>query len=154
MTRWDEIAEPVLRWVQTYPSFLAKPQFLTLPIGEPTAFEEIKGLDSRQVNDALQRLQSRGLISGQKDDFGREVLWSKLRLTPDGLRYLDEWPDLEQLETASALNAVLGQLASGAPEDDATALRRAEELVTRAGGDVIRDAVSELAAGAVTDVAE
>jgi DNA-binding PadR family transcriptional regulator len=154
MARWEEIAEPVLRWVQRYPSFLSEPLLLTLAITEPTPFEDIEGLDSRQVNDALKRLQSRGLISGEMDHFGRDVIWGKLRLTADGLRLLDEWPDLEKIEAASALGAVLEQLATTAPHEDATALRRTEAYVARTSGELIRDAVSELTADAVKDIAE
>jgi hypothetical protein len=66
-------------------------------------------------------------------------VFTRLRLAPDGLRVLSEWPPAEQAQLGAALVQVLLALADEAEEPDAKPLRRAAGAVGRFASDVVFD---------------
>jgi hypothetical protein len=147
MTIWQEIDEPVLRWVASLPSTLSMEMF-ELALVEPVPFEAIPGLDSRQVHDALSRLGSHGFIDGRESPSMQKTVWNALRVTAQGLTVLGEWPDLDRVASATAIHRLLGALAEGAPDDEKSALRRAAGVISRTADEVIEGTVADIAASA------
>ena len=154
MTTWETTDEPVLQWVFSLPPVIGRDR----PNGGLYEFQKLQSEpcpdigdhESRDVADALDRLYSHGLIAGNCDDLGRESLWWNLRVSALGLRLLGEWPDYDQLATATGIRSVLLHLAKQAPEEEAGVLKKAAGVVGRAGD----DAVGELVAEAAKDVIE
>lgn len=103
----------------------------------------VDGVEPANVDAALHRLESAGFISGNSDPGMR--LWWRLRLAPNGLVYLGEWPDVELATSSAALRTVLRTLADDAPADERDALARAAGFVGRTMDGVLRDTVNTLA---------
>lgn len=134
---WQQIDEPVLRFVQNA-QYNARYRF---DRKGPT--EEVPELDGAELDDALRRLGEHGLIAWAErvQTFGAYT-YSRLRLAPDGLRVLGEWPPAEHAQLGAAVVAILRSLAE---ETDDPA---EQKPLRRAAG-----AVAQLATGVAFDVA-
>lgn len=144
MTLWDRVDEPVLRWVASLAPTLA---FESWEIKERDSepFRPIKGLRSDEVQQALERLVSHGLIDGQAARSMRDTTWSRLRVTARGWIVLGKWPDLDRVASAAGLHRLLTALADEAPEEDRTAVRRAAGVIGRTADEVVRGTAADLA---------
>jgi hypothetical protein len=60
-------------------------------------------------------------------------------------RVRGEWPDLDRVATAAGMHRLLRALAEDAPEEEASALRRAAGALSRTANDVIPSTAAELA---------
>jgi hypothetical protein len=140
---WDRIDEPVLRWVATLPPSLATGKiwdFRAVNDGDAP----VDGVMPSDVDAALHRLERAAFVAGNSDP-GMHLWWS-LRLAPNGLVYLGEWPDVELATSSAALRSVLRALADNAPSDDQRdALARAAGFVGRTMDGVLRDTVNSIA---------
>jgi hypothetical protein len=151
-TLWETIDEPMLRWVAARPPSLDV-EIHQFPLREPEPFPDVDGLDSRDANESLLRLQSANLIDGIHGRTMGGDHWTELRVTAHGWIVLGEWPDLDRVATAASIHRLLRALADDAPEDDATALRRAAGVASRTVDAVVRDALAEVAHGAGEELA-
>jgi len=140
MTRWERTDEPVLRWVASLPPSHATNEILDFRGGDPSP---VDGIEPLEVDAALHRLHSVGFISGNSEPSMH--LWWRLRLAPEGLVYLGEWPEVELATSAETLRAVLRSLADDAPAEDGDALARAAGFVGRTMDGVLRDTVGQIA---------
>ncbi len=135
MTTCDEVDDLVLRWLfaqDQNPDWNGRTENLTLrPAPEPQlAFDG--ELDRRQVDEALKRLHSYGLIVGERGATTHYAYWSQLRVTADGLILLGQWPDLDRVASAQGLTVLLSELAGEATDpDDQKALRQTAGAVAR-----------------------
>lgn len=136
MSTWTESDEPVLRWLQEQaPSFLPETWYLQLGLRdsvEPP--DEVPGLNSEQMDQALTRLQEHGLIAGKRQETIGYASWSGLRVTARALQVLGEWPDLDQLTSAVGMKMLLDELAKSAEDpEDQGALRRMVGVIGEVG---------------------
>lgn len=136
MSTWTESDEPVLRWLQAQaPSFL--PQTWRLELGLRDSVEppdEVPGLNSEQMDQALTRLLEHGLIAGRRQETIGYAYWSGLRVTARALQVLGEWPDLDQLTSAVGVKMLLNELARSAGDaEDQGALRRMVGVIGEVG---------------------
>lgn len=129
-------------------------QMFDFELVEPKPFEPIEGLDTRQVHEALARLESHGLIDGRESPTMGQTSWHALRVTAQGLIILEEWPDLDRVASAAAIHRLLTLLADDAPEEEKSALRRAAGAVSRTAGDVIEGTVADIAGTAGREAAD
>ncbi len=146
MSAWDEIDEPVLRWLlaqDSNPDWRGRSEELPhAPTPAPTFRDD---LNSRQVDEALERLAGHGLISGQRETTNAYAFWIKLRLTASGLVLLGEWPDLDRVSGARGLATVLSELAGEtADPEDKRALRKAAGAVTQLGEAIVTSALESV----------
>jgi hypothetical protein len=116
-----------------------------LAIREPEPFQEIAPLSSAQVDEALRRLRSHGLIDGDDSQIPASSKWSRLRVTAYGWIVLGEWPDLDRVASAASLHRLLRAVAEQAPQQEKKALIRAAGVIGRTGNDVLRETIAELA---------
>lgn len=136
MSTWTESDEPVLRWLHAeVPSFLPETWRLRLGLRdsvEPS--DEVPGLSSEQMDQALARLLEHGLIAGRRKETIGYASWSALRLTARALQVLGEWPDLDQLTSAVGMKMLLDELAKSADDpEDQGALRRMVGVIGEVG---------------------
>lgn len=136
MSTWTERDKPVLRWLREQgSSFLPEPWNLRLGLRdwvEPP--EEVPGLTSQQMDQALVRLLEHNLIDGRRQEAIGFASWSGLRLTAQGMQVLGEWPDLDQLTSAVGMKMLLNELAkSAADSEDQGALRRMVGIIGEVG---------------------
>jgi hypothetical protein len=136
MSTWIESDEPVLRWLREQgSSFL--PETWNLRLGLRDSVEspdEVPGLTSEQMDQALIRLLEHGLIDGRRQEAIGFASWSGLRLTAHGMQVLGEWPDLDQLTTAVGLKMLFNELAKSATDtEDQGALRRMVGVIGEVG---------------------
>jgi hypothetical protein len=118
---------------------------LDLELRQPEPFDPVPGLTSGDVQKALLRLRSHGLIDGTEIAAFGNSTWTRLRVTAPGLIVLGEWPDLDRVASAAALHRLLRELSDDAPEEDQTALRRAAGVVARTADDVLRGTAADVA---------
>lgn len=144
-TLWERVDERVLRWVATLPPSLEQ-EILELPLREPEPFAAVPDLDTNQVNESLRRLVSHKLIEAHESGTFTSALWYRLRVTAQGWIVLDEWPDLDRVATAAALNGILRALAHEAPDAEREPLMRSAGVLSRTADDVIRGTATEVAA--------
>jgi DNA-binding PadR family transcriptional regulator len=154
MSTWSETDEPLLRWVHEQPSsFIPETWILRLELRRYTKpSEEVPGLSTEQVDQALIRLQEHGLIDGERGEAIGFSSWSRLRVTALGLQVLGEWPDLDKLASAASLKLLLNELADAAPDsEDQSALRRLIGVAGEVGEGVVvstlNNAAGELGTG-------
>jgi hypothetical protein len=152
-TLWDEVDEPVLRWVFSLPPSLSM-ELHTLELREPEPFEPIPGLDSRQIHDALSRLVSHGFVDGRESAAMQSSTWNALRVTAQGLIVLGQWPDLDRVASAAAIHRLLTALAEDAPVEERSALKRAAGAVSRTAAEVITGTVTDVARAAGREVVD
>jgi hypothetical protein len=150
MSTWTERDKPVLRWLREQgSSFLPEPWNLRLGLRdwvEPP--EEVPGLTSQQMDQALVRLLEHNLIDGRRQEAigfaswsglgrnapGKQVVGLLARLTAQGMQVLGEWPDLDQLTSAVGMKMLLNELAkSAADSEDQGALRRMVGIIGEVG---------------------
>jgi hypothetical protein len=103
---WERVDEPVLRFVWEA-EYNAQYRF-----DREGSTEEVPYLDGAELDDALRRLGQHGLImwAERVETFGAYT-YSRLRLAPDGLRVLGEWPPAERAQLGAAVVAILRNLA-------------------------------------------
>lgn len=155
MTTWEQIDEPVLRWVAALPNPLVHHDIQEFNRSNPEPFDPIPHLDTAQIGAALVRLSSAALIGGRFDDLGSSVLCWQLYVAPCGLQVLGEWPDLDAVASAVGMRRLLLALAEQASDpEEQGALKGAAGLVGRTASDVIRDAIGEIAADATKEAFE
>ena len=149
MSIWAQIDEPVLRWLrETRDSPLTDARILELGLRTATErCEEVPGLTTEQVDQALIRLLEHGLIEGERGETSALANWANLRVTGSGLQVLGEWPDLDQLAGAVGLKLLLGELAIDARDpEDQSALRRLVGAIGEVGEGVALRTLSSAAA--------
>lgn len=132
MALWDEVDERVLRWVASRPfSYADSWQLLELhdEADLPDA-PELEGLGWRELDDSLQRLHGYGFIAGRVQPYGASGnIWSRLRITAQGLQVTDEWPNFDQVASALGMRMMLQELANAATnEADKTLLQEAGDF--------------------------
>jgi hypothetical protein len=153
MSTWSEIDERVLNWIQSQPSS-ALPQPWQLKLGlrrEVEPPDELPGVNSEDMDEALIRLDQHGLISGRRQETIGYAYWSGLRVTASGMQILGQWPDLDRLTTAVGLKLLINDLAEAAGDaDDQGALRRLVGVIGEVGEGVALSALNS-AAGALGD---
>jgi hypothetical protein len=136
MSTWTESDEPALRWLQEQgSSFLPETWRLQLGLRDSVEpFDEVPGLSSEQMDQALARLQEHGLIAGGRQETTGYASWSGLRITARALQILGEWPDLDQLTSAVGMKLLLNELAKSADDpEDQGALRRMVGVIGEVG---------------------
>jgi hypothetical protein len=145
---WDEIDEPVLRWLlaqEADPGWTGMLRDLALrPKLEPqSAFDG--DLDSLQVDKALTRLRDHGLIAAEREETTHYAIWSQLRVKADGLIILGEWPDLDRVASAQGVVTLLTELAAETsnPEDQKS-LRKAAGAVGRFSEGIVNSALESV----------
>jgi hypothetical protein len=155
MTAWSDIDEPVLRWLLKQDStwFASWNLQLTLrPEPEPEP-DFGPGLDSRQIDEALQRLAGDGLIHGERLESVGYASWSRLRVRAQGLIALGEWPDIDAVTSFAGIQALVAALAEDADDpEDKSALKRTVGVMGQLGegvtegtlASVLEDAAKEL----------
>lgn len=158
MTLWADVDERVLRWVLSLPATFDPTQNppLHLPTAapEPAPVPDLDGLDTRQVDDSMRRLQSGGLIAGKPSEWSAGCSWMDLRVTAKGLQLFDEWPNFDQAASAIGMHLALGELAKAAPDQDTkSALERTRAVVAGMGDAVIKATLQSIAADVGGDVA-
>lgn len=154
MALWDEIDEPVLRWVRSLPPVFDQDRTYEMATREAVACEHIAGLQSDQVHEALQRLRGAGLVDGQTTEYVNGAKWYDLRVTAAGLTVMDQWPDLDRVVSVAGLQLLLQQFADSATNnEDKGRMRRAAGAVGRLGDELVRGTIRGVggsAGGALT----
>lgn len=107
--------------------------------------EEVPGLDSEQMDQALVRLYEHGLIDGRRQETIGYASWSGLRVTARGMQVLGEWPDLDQLTSAVGIKMLIDELAKSADTEDQGALRRVIGVMGEVGEGVALNALKTAA---------
>jgi hypothetical protein len=131
---WERIDLPVLRYVQEFPYNME----WRFDRSGPT--EELPELEGEEVDESLRRLRDHGLVWWHdRTETSGFFSYVRLRLTPDGLRVLGEWPPSEEAQLGAALVQVLLALADDAQEPEAKPVRRAAGAVGRFANDVLFD---------------
>jgi hypothetical protein len=150
-TVWHDVDERVLLWLAdevpaSFPPFTL--QLTIRPDDEPS--EDVPGLTERQVDDALLRLESYGLMSSRhpRSETVSYAIYNSPRLTSLGHRVLGDWPDLEQLSAVEALHLALAAVAEDSPPEERRTLRRAVGIVGDLGGAIVQTA----AAGTIAEL--
>ena len=143
-TVWEQVDEPVLRWV------LARPRPEQGVIAwkferEGGKTPELPGLADRAIHESLARLHDAGFVDGNLSTTSGHWHWTSLRVTAQGLIILGEWPDLDRVAQAASIHRLLRALSDDAPPDEQDALRRAAGVVSRTAGDVVLDTATEIA---------
>jgi hypothetical protein len=144
VTVWHDVDERVLLWLAdeapaSFPPFRLE---LTIrPDDQPS--EEVPGLTERQVDEALLRLESHGLVSvRERSGTIGLATYNSPRLTALGHRVLGTWPDLEQLSVMEAIRLALLAVAEDSPPEERPALRRAVGIVGELGGAIVQSAAA------------
>jgi hypothetical protein len=145
---WDDIDQPVLRWVRGLPALLEQDRTYELAVRDPIECEEIPGVRSHEAHASLQRLLGVGLIDAGCTEYVSGAKWYNLRVTAQGLAVLDEWPDLDRVASVAGLQLVLQQFAATADDDDKSVLRRAAGAIGRLGDDLVKGTLKSVAGGA------
>ena len=133
-TTWERIDLPVLNFIQALP-FDVRWQF-----DRRGPVEELPEFDGEELNDAVRRLEGHGLIHwGDRTETFGYFAYVRMRLAPDGLRALGEWPPRDNSQLVPAVVSVLADLAQNADDagEDGKPLRRAAGAVGRFSGDVL-----------------
>ncbi len=147
MDTWHAVDEPVLRWLlgqRDDPEWTGMVRELQLRTPEPRP-EFGPDLDSRQVDDALTRLEGHRLIAGVRQETVAYAIWSRLRVAADGLIVLGEWPDLDRVAGFEGLRTLIAKLAEQtADDDDKAALRRTAGVIGQLGEGVVGSVLEAL----------
>jgi hypothetical protein len=156
---WSDVDERVLDWVRTLPPTFDPNAGPRLPLAtvqpQPVTVPELSGMDSRQVDDSLQRLTTEGFVAGRRHGHSQGCEWRDLRLTAKGLQLFDEWPNFDQAASALGMHLTLGMLADGAADpDDKSALRRSAAIAASLGDAVLKGTLRTVATEAGKDAAE
>jgi hypothetical protein len=148
MTLWQEVDEPVLRWLAGERSSFINGWQLKLTIRpDPPRSEEVPGLDERQVDGALVRLRDHGLVDGKREEFGAFAVWSRLRVTGVGQQILGEWPELDRLNSAEGLRLLFDRMADEAENpEERSGLKRLIAFMVSIGDGVVEKTFNEAAA--------
>jgi hypothetical protein len=156
MTRWEEVDEPVLRWLTEQRSSFIDGWGLELTIRpEPAPSEEVPGLDERQIDGALIRLKDHGLIDGNRLETSALAVWSRLRVTGVGQQVLGEWPELDRLNSAEGLRLLLDRLAEETEDpEERSRLKRLIGFTVSIGDDLVEKTLNDVAAAGVDEFEE
>lgn len=149
MTEWEQVDEPVLRWVAALPfSYAESARLIELHDGESTPdAPELQGLDWKQIDASLHRLRERGFIAGTPTEYGATSghIWSRLRIRTQGLLLIDEWPNFDQIATALGVRLLLHAIAEATTDPaDKSMLERAANIAGNIGDGVIRGTAGSL----------
>ena len=148
MSTWTDSDEPVLRWLRNQgSSFLPEPWSLRLGLRdsvEPP--DEVAGLDSERLDQALFRLLEHGLVDARRQETIGFASWTGLRVTARGMQVLGEWPDLDQLASAVGVKMLLNELAKSAPNEEQSSLRRMVGVIGDVGEGVAMSTLNAAAA--------
>ena len=114
----------------------------------PVARPELGGdLDSRQIDEGLQRLVDHRLIDGSRVETIGYAHWTRLRLRGKGLIVLGEWPDLDRVAGAAGMQTLLAALAERAESpDDKSVLRQTAATVGRIGEGIVEQTLGSIGA--------
>lgn len=131
MTTWDDIDEPVLRFIGAQGSSMPPAWAWKLELRPTVASTEVGGLDERQIDEAMLRLQSAGLVDArQRSETIAYAMWTRPRVTALGSMVLGVWPDLDHVDMVATLQTSLAALAEHEAEPARQiALRRAAGFV-------------------------
>lgn len=148
MALWDDIDEPVLRWVHALPPILEQERTYEMAIREPVECHDIPGLRSDDVHASLVRLLDHKLISAENTHHSAGARWYSLRVSVQGLVVLGEWPDLDRVASVASLQLLLQEFAEASEtSEEKTALRRAVGAIGRIGEDIVKGTWTSVAGG-------
>jgi hypothetical protein len=100
--------------------------------GEPAA--PVPELTDAELDATLRRLTDHGLVVDDRGETSDFVFWGRLRITPDGLRALGEWPPAGGSTLPAVLAEMLEQIAPALPKEDGDAARsRSQQSRSRDG---------------------
>jgi hypothetical protein len=108
--------------------------------------DEVAGLDSEHLDQALVRLLEHGLVDGKRQETIGFASWTGLRVTARGMQVLGEWPDLDQLASAVGVKMLLNELAKSAPNEEQSSLRRMVGVIGDVGEGVAMSTLNATAA--------
>jgi hypothetical protein len=145
---WDEVDEPVLRWVRGLPPVFEQNRTYEMATRDPVPCEHIAGLRSDEAHDGLRRLADAGLIDADCTEYVSGAKWYGLRVTAGGLMVVDEWPDLDRVASVTGLQLLLQQFAESAEPEDKPVLRRAIGAVGRLGDELVKGTLKSVAGSA------
>lgn len=153
MALWDDIDEPVLRWVSCLPPILDQDRTYDFAVHDALESQDVPGLRSDDVHNSLGRLRDYGLIKAECTEDNSGAKWYSLRVTADGLVVLGQWPDIDRVTSVTGLQFLLQQFADAADDnEERSALRRAMGAVGRLGGDIVKSTWASAASGASTQL--
>lgn len=153
MTTWTDIDEPVLRFLAEQPASVMPGWDWHLALRPPVDSSEIQGLDERQIDEALFRLESVGLMdSRDRSETVAYAVWYKPRVTALGSMVLGVWPDLDRVDAVESLQVSLAALAEQEPDSERQgALRRAAAMLASLSGSIATRLAADAAAQAGGD---
>ena len=129
MTVWHDVDERVLLWVADDLPASMEFEMVELP-NDDEPCERVEGLTNRQVIQALQRLESYGLVAFAREPAGANIIFTATRLTALGHQVLNEWPDLDQIDAVQGVSLALAAMAEKeAQPEKASLLRRAAGIL-------------------------
>lgn len=155
MTVWTEIDEPVLRFVAAQESSMPPSWRWRLQLRpEAVTSTEIDGLGERQIDEAMLRLQSAGLVdAAERSETIGYATWSRPRVTALGSMVLGVWPDLDRVDAVEALQVSLAALADKESDPQrAGALRHAAGLLGSLGTTIALKLVGSAAGEAAREI--
>jgi hypothetical protein len=107
-------------------------------------------IDSRELHEALSRLEGHGLIAGEHGETLGGTHWSRPRVRAAGLIVLGEWPDLDHAVSVDGLTRLLVELSQTTAAGDRHALQQTAGAIARLGEGIVTSVVEsagEAAAG-------
>jgi hypothetical protein len=115
----------------------------------------VPGLDERQVDGALIRLNDDGLIDGKRQDYMALAVWSRLRVTGRGLQVLGEWPELDRLNSAEGLRLLLDRMADEIEDpEERSRMKRLIGFLGSIGDGVVEKTLNDAAAAGIDEFKE
>lgn len=139
MTLWSVVDEPVLSFLAAQPSSMPPGWSWQLELRPTIPSTEIDGLDERQIDESLLRLQTAGLIDSlERVETIGYAYWSRLRVTALGSMVMGVWPDFERVDAVDALQLNLAALESVEEDPEARkGIRRAAGVLGSLGASVV-----------------
>lgn len=133
----------VLRWIlekEDEPGWFTT--IVNLPLRPAESVPEFdSAIDSRELHEALSRLEGHGLIAGEHSETLGGAHWSHPRVRADGLMVLAEWPDLDHAASVDGLTRLLVDLSQTTAADDRQALQQTAGVIARLGEGIVTSVV-------------
>jgi len=150
----DEIDERVLCFLARQPSSMPPSWEWRLELRPTVPSTEIDGLDERQIDDGMLRLESAHLVAGKRTETVGFASWSRPRVTALGSMVLGVWPDLQHVDALVAMQVSLAALAEQeADPEQRSALRRGAGLLASLSASIATRVVAGAAGEAGGEIA-